>query len=171
MMSGQSVGAQRPPTTLANRQHGPYVTRALPHPSSLLLPASRMLMTRSTLYAAMLPLALFVGKLAAPTVSENIAANDNRHSAGTLKNGVLTVAIEARSGAWRPEDSGGRVLDVAAFAEPGKPLSTPGPLIRVPVGTEVRATIRNRLDKPLIVYGFGKTRGLSDSIIVPVNGS
>ena len=62
-------------------------------------------------------------------------------------------------------------LDVAAFAEAGKPLSTPGPVIRVPVGTEVHATLRNRLDKPLIVNGFGKTRGLSDSVIVPVNGT
>jgi hypothetical protein len=32
----------------------------------------------------------------------------------------------------------------------------------------VRATVRNRLDKPLIVFGFGKTRGVSDSVIVPV---
>jgi FtsP/CotA-like multicopper oxidase with cupredoxin domain len=84
---------------------------------------------------------------------------------------VLTVAIEARTGIWRPEGDSGRALDVAAFAEAGKALSTPGPVIRVPVGTEIHATIRNRLDKPLIVYGFGKTRGPSDSVIVPVNGT
>lgn len=127
-------------------------------------------MTRSVAHAVLLPLALLVASLATTPAPEGVAANDNRHAAGTLKNGVLTVALEARTGVWRPEGSGGRALDVAAFAEAGKSLSTPGPVLRVPLGTEVHATIRNRLDKPLIVYGFGKTRGLSDSVIVPVNG-
>ena len=36
-------------------------------------------------------------------------------------------------------------------------MSVPGPLIRVPAGTEVRASLRNSLDKPLTVFGFGKT--------------
>ena len=106
-----------------------------------------------------------------PTAVEPIAPNDNRHTAGTLANGVLTIALEAREGAWKPEGDGGRALDVAAFAEEGKPLSTPGPFIRVPAGTTIRATVRNRLDRPLYVFGFGKTRGLSDSVAVPVNGS
>jgi FtsP/CotA-like multicopper oxidase with cupredoxin domain len=116
-----------------------------------------------------------IGSLAAgpglPRAAERIVPNDNRQAAGTLKHGVLTVAIEARTGIWRPEGDSGRALDVAAFAEAGKALSTPGPVVRVPVGTEIHATIRNRLDKPLIVYGFGKTRGPSDSVIVPVNGT
>ena len=111
---------------------------------------------------------LLAGSAHAP---DSIGANDNRHSAGTLKNGVLTVALEARTGAWHPEGNGGRALEVAAFAETGKPLSTPGPMIRVPVGTEVRATIRNRLDRPLVVFGFGKMRGMADSTVVPANGS
>ncbi|HET9706697.1 MAG TPA: multicopper oxidase domain-containing protein [Gemmatimonadales bacterium] len=119
--------------------------------------------------------ALALGSLAARTAvsptTERIAPNDNRHTAGTLRNGVLTVVLEARTGVWQPEGENGRALDVAAFAEAGKPLSTPGPFIRVPEGTEIRATIRNRLDKPLIVYGFGHSRGLSDSVIVPVNGA
>jgi manganese oxidase len=118
---------------------------------------------------------LALGTLAARTtdspVTERIAPNDNRQAAGTLRNGVLTVALEARTGAWQPEGDSGRALEVAAFAEAGKPLSTPGPFIRVPEGTEIRATITNRLDKPLIVYGFGKSRGLSDSVIVPVNAA
>lgn len=127
-------------------------------------------MTRSVAHVALLPFVVLVAASAAAPAPESIAPNDNRHAAGTLKNGVLTVAIEARAGTWRPEGSGGRTLEVAAFAEAGKSLSTPGPVLRVPVGTEVHATIRNQLDKALIVYGFGKTRGLSDSVIVPVNG-
>lgn len=128
-------------------------------------------MTRWMAYAALASLGSLAAGPAAPRSAERIVPNDNRQPAGTLRNGVLTVALEARSGAWLPEGDGGRTLDVAAFAEAGKALSTPGPVIRVPLGTEVRATIRNRLDRPLIVYGFGKTRGQSDSVIVPVNGT
>ena len=122
-------------------------------------------MQRWIMYAAL----VLVGGATQPFAVDTVAPNDNQHSAGVLEKGVLTVSLEARSGRWYPEGEGGRTLDVAAFAEEGKALSNPGPLIRVPVGTTVRATIHNRLDKPLTVFGFGKTRGLSDSIVVPVD--
>src|SRR5688572_16547480 len=125
-------------------------------------------MTRVVAFAL---LTVFAVGRSTPPLAETVAPNDNRRAAGTLANGVLTVALEARPGVWHPEGDKGRSLEVAAFSEEGKALSTPGPLIRVPVGTEIRATVRNRLDKPLIVYGFGKTRGASDSIIVPVNAA
>ena len=117
-------------------------------------------------------LSLAVLLLAGPArgVIDTVAPNDNRHTVGTLANGVLTVALEAREGEWKPEGEGGRALTIAAFAEEGKALSTPGPFIRVAAGTIVRATLRNRLDKPLIVFGFGKSRGMSDSVMVPANG-
>ena len=122
-------------------------------------------MTRWTLSLSVL---LFIGPTK-PAAVETIAPNDNRRTAGTLANGVLTIALEAREGAWYPEGEKGRALSVAAFAEAGKPLSTPGPLIRVTAGTTVRATIRNRLEKPIVVFGFGKTRGWSDSVTVAAN--
>ena len=100
-----------------------------------------------------------------------IEANDNRRPAGTLRNGVLTVSLEARSGAWYPEGPNGKTLDVAAFGEPGRALQNPGPLIRVPVGTEVRATVRNALDVPMTLYGFGASRGLSDSVSIAPGAS
>jgi FtsP/CotA-like multicopper oxidase with cupredoxin domain len=106
---------------------------------------------------------------AKPFPADGIAPNDNRASVGTLANGVLTAAIEARRGIWHPEGEGGRRVDIGAFAEDGKTLTNPGPLIRVPVGTTVRLTIRNRLEKPLTVAGLG-TRGLFDTVTVPVNG-
>ncbi|MFI5229443.1 MAG: hypothetical protein ACHQWU_10260 [Gemmatimonadales bacterium] len=123
-------------------------------------------MTRPTASLLLVPLALFVARVAMPPASNSIAPNDNRHAAGTLAGGVLTVALEVRPGTWHPEGDGGRGIDVAAFAEVGHSLTTPGPLIRVRVGTEVRATIHNTLDEPLTVFGFGKTRGLSDSLVV-----
>jgi len=124
-------------------------------------------MPRWITYAAL----ILVGGAMHPFAPETVAPNDNRRPVGTLEKGVLTVALEARLGRWYPEGQGGRALDVAAFAEQGKALSTPGPLIRVRVGTTVRATLHNRLDKPLTLFGFGKTRGLSDSVVVPVDGT
>jgi FtsP/CotA-like multicopper oxidase with cupredoxin domain len=106
---------------------------------------------------------------ARPFTGDRIAPNDNRTSVGTLANGVLTAAIEARHGVWHPEGDGGRGVDIAAFADEGKTPTNPGPLIRVPVGTTVRLTIRNRLDQPLTVAGLG-ARGLFDTVTVPVNG-
>jgi FtsP/CotA-like multicopper oxidase with cupredoxin domain len=99
--------------------------------------------------------------------SDLIQANDNRTPAGKLENGVLTVALETRNGVWQPEGDRGKIIDsLAAFAEVGKPLSTPGPLLRVPVGTKVQGTLRNTLDRQLTVFGLGKSRGMSDSIMV-----
>jgi FtsP/CotA-like multicopper oxidase with cupredoxin domain len=116
-------------------------------------------------------LALFAAGFSAAPPLPRITPNDNRRPAGTLKNGVLTITLEARQGDWRPEGDQGRPLEVAAWSEPGKELLVPGPLIRVPAGTEVRATLRNTFDKPLTVMGFGKTRGLSDSVVVPARGT
>ncbi|MGH9883949.1 MAG: multicopper oxidase domain-containing protein [bacterium] len=120
---------------------------------------------------ALCVLATLLAAAAAPRAPERVAPNDNRHAAGTLKNGVLTVALEARRGLWYPEGDQGRGVEVAAWAEEGKAASAPGPLIRVPVGTEVRATLRNSLEKPLKVFGFGKARGLGDSLTIPARGT
>ena len=94
-----------------------------------------------------------------------IVANDNRRPAGTLRNGVLTVRIDARDGTWTPDGPMGHHYSVAAFAEAGKTATTPGPLLRVPLGAEVRATVRNTLGKTLWMYGLGAKRGIaSDSV-------
>ena len=57
-------------------------------------------------------------------------------------------------GEWSPEENDGPALNVAAFREEGGPLSTPGPLLRVPEGTEIDATISNHLEQPLTVHGL-----------------
>lgn len=98
---------------------------------------------------------------------ETVEANDNRRPAGRLRNGVLTVRLEARNGLWEPEDEDGPKLPVAAFAEEGRALSTPGPLLRVQAGTDVRVTIRNRLEVPMWLHGMGATRGIGgDSVLI-----
>ena len=80
--------------------------------------------------------------------------NDNRVPAGTMKDGVLTLRLVARPAAWHPEGVQGCGLRVHAFAEDGKAAQIPGPLIRVPVGTEVRVIIRNDLGENVRVRGL-----------------
>ena len=102
-----------------------------------------------------------------PTVS----INDNRWPAGQFENGILTVKLDARNGMWYPEGPDGPGLPVAAFAEAGGLLQNPGPLIRVPAGTDVRVILRNCLEKPLTVYGLGARRGIAgDSIRLEPDG-
>jgi len=88
--------------------------------------------------------------------------NDNRRPAGRLHHGVLTVNLEARTGTWHPEGEAGPGLEIAAFGEAGGALQIPGPLIRARAGTEVRVSLRNSLDRPLLV------RGLHDRPIAPI---
>ena len=90
---------------------------------------------------------------------ERIAVNDNRAAAGTLRNGVLTLRLEAREGEWRPDGKSGTPIVVRAFGEQGKPLSIPGPLIRVPEGTQIHAFVTNALARPLGVLGLSPRGG------------
>ena len=90
--------------------------------------------------AFVFPLALF-----SQQSPERIASNDNRVPAGSLRNGVLELNLEIRKGQWFPEADDGASVMVEAFAEAGKKLSTPGPLIRVAAGTEIYVTLRNTL--------------------------
>ncbi len=86
---------------------------------------------------------------------EPVAPNPNTAPAGSRRDGVLTVRLEARLGAWRPDADVDSAVTVQAFAEEGKSPEIPGPLLRASQGTEVRVTIRNLiLDSTLIVHGL-----------------
>ncbi len=92
----------------------------------------------------------------ASTAPPMVAANDNRAPAGVLKDGVLTLHLVAAVARWQPEgqDKADPVRIIQAFAEEGKAPQIPGPLIRVPEGTEIRMTVRNTIPgDPLRVYG------------------
>lgn len=94
-----------------------------------------------------------------------IIANQNHASAGTLRDGVLTVHLEIAKGEWHPEAEDGIALSVYAFGESGKPLKNPGPLIRVPQGTEIRAFLHNVLPIAITVHGLGERKGDSDAVL------
>jgi len=97
-----------------------------------------------------------------------IRLNDNRTPAGTLAQGVLTIALEARLGDWHPLGADKPGVSIFAFGEAGKPLQDPGPLLRVSVGTEIRARITNRTSAPLVVHGLARRRvAVMDTLVVP----
>jgi manganese oxidase len=101
-----------------------------------------------------------------------IVPNDNRQPAGRLEDGVLTLRLEARDGMWHPHGFEGDGIRIGAFGEEGGPLRLPGPLIRVPLGTEVRTKLRNALDRPLAVFGLGEDRGFAgDSVLIEPGAS
>ncbi|HEU4787602.1 MAG TPA: multicopper oxidase domain-containing protein [Gemmatimonadaceae bacterium] len=97
-----------------------------------------------------------------------IVANDNRSAAGSLKNGVLEVNLEAREGAWRPYGSNGPPITILAFGEKGKSPQTPGPMIRVKAGTRIHATVTNSASGTLVVHGLAaRSRPMIDTLVVP----
>ena len=86
---------------------------------------------------------------------EEIQINDNRKQAGELRDGIYYIHLEIREGIWYPESKAAAPMKIKALAEEGKPLSVPGPLMRVTEGTEIRATITNKIkDLPQELYGF-----------------
>jgi FtsP/CotA-like multicopper oxidase with cupredoxin domain len=95
-----------------------------------------------------------------------IKSSDNRLPRGRLKDGVLTIELEARVGVWYPEDHDGPSLQVQAFAEPGHSPEIPGPMIRVPEGGEISVDIRNAIPgSTLLVHGFHTRPGNPDDTV------
>ncbi len=100
----------------------------------------------------------------APRASEpgsglaTVVPNDNRSSAGQLRGGVLELDLVASLVRWEGEVSNlgegvaePEVIEVLAFAEEGEAPRIPGPMLRVPQGTEVRVRVRNDLPKTLSI--------------------
>ena len=110
-------------------------------------------------------LLLFVAVVLAGPVqlrAQNLPAinvNDNRSPAGELRDGALTLRLEIGEGNWRPESDDGEAVSIYAFGEPGKPLQAPGPLIRVPQGTEIDVTVHNTLPVAAMVRGLHQRPG------------
>ena len=96
---------------------------------------------------------------AARLAMSRIEPNRNLSPAGQLQDGVLNIHLEIRGGRWHPEADTGPSVAVQAFAEAGRPPQIPGPLIRVPAGTAIRATLRNALDRPAQIYGLHQRPG------------
>ena len=105
-------------------------------------------------WTSLLATALF---LPLPSAAEQspfsvIVANDNRTPAGILKDGILNLHLELRQTRWYAEAPDGVYEHVYAFAEQGHPPQSPGPLLRVPHGTRIHASIHNSLPRAAKIY-------------------
>lgn len=132
------------------------------------LPAS---WSRVTLLVCSLALAVSsfsAGMPASPRYDlPRIRWNDNDRPAGALADGVLTLRLELVRGEWRyVEDRPG--VEVLAFREIGRDPENPGPMIRVPAGTDIQVSVSNPLDVDLVIHGFSSRRVADmDSLVVP----
>ena len=87
-----------------------------------------------------------------------VAFNDNRVAAGRLRNGVFELSLELRRGLWHPLGPDKEAISIFAFGETGKGLETPGPLLRVPLGTRIRVRVHNATEQPVVLHGFSVHR-------------
>lgn len=93
-----------------------------------------------------------------------VEPNDNRMPRGVLAGDSLVIALDVVTADWYPERDDAFHLRVAAFAEPGRAPEIPGPLIRVPAGTRIIATLRNSLaDSAVTFMGFVTRPAATDS--------
>ncbi|HEX2723286.1 MAG TPA: multicopper oxidase domain-containing protein, partial [Gemmatimonadaceae bacterium] len=103
-------------------------------------------------------------EIAAAAPPSVVVANDNRRPAGTLKNDTLRIDLTLQTARWYPEAADGPFVDLPVFAEVGQKPQIPAPLIRVPVGTTIVASIRNTLpDSVLWVRGLTTRPAKPDS--------
>ena len=101
-----------------------------------------------------LPLTLLLsnGAEVRPQALPVAAPNDNRTPAGVLRDGMLTISLEATRTMWHPDGDSLPGMPIEAFAESGKQPSAPGPLMRVTAGTELQVSVRNSLDRDTLTF-------------------
>ena len=101
-----------------------------------------------------------------PAANARLATpNQNRVPAGRLTKGTLTVALDVVEAAYQPEGAEDPVVRVLALAEAGKTPQVPGPLLRAPVGTTVKLTLRNQTDSALMFSGFRQSLKAQDDTL------
>ena len=99
-----------------------------------------------------------------------VLANDNRTPAGTMRDGILSLDLDARTGQWQPEGPSRPSLQVPVFAENGQPPQAPGPLIRVPAGTQLTVRVSNHLPVAIDVHGLHDRPGHTDDKVTLAPG-
>lgn len=119
--------------------------------------ALSLLLASTVVFAGAAP----AGRNAPPVLSPN----PNTKAAGAVRDGVLTIDLEATAARWHHDGGAPSVKVVDAFAEPGRTPTIPGPLVRIPAGTEVRFRVRNSLPRA-ITFFVPTSIMTNDSIIV-----
>ncbi len=91
----------------------------------------------------------------AQTAYERVRPNDMRARAGVTMAGTVAIRMEARPAQWHPQGDDMPGVLIPVFAEIGRPAQVPGPLIRVPGGTNVIVTVRNVIpNQMLTIHGL-----------------
>ena len=85
--------------------------------------------------------------------------------------GELTVELEIREGAFYPEDESGLSLQVFAFAERGKQLQIPGPMIRVAQDTQIHITVHNLIARNVLIHGMHTRPGKNSDTLEVAAGA
>jgi FtsP/CotA-like multicopper oxidase with cupredoxin domain len=86
---------------------------------------------------------------------ERARPNDNRARAGVTMAGTVAIRMEARLAQWHPQGDDAPGIVIPVFAEIGRPAQVPGPVIRVPGGTNVIVTIRNMIPNHMLtIHGL-----------------
>src|SRR5512143_3707333 len=97
-----------------------------------------------------------------------VVCHDNDRAAGTLRHHKLTLQLDIVEADWHPDGEDGPGLRVPVFAEAGHAPADPGPLVRMPQGTTVEVTVRNRLATgSATVHGFHSRPGKDAPLVIP----
>ena len=100
------------------------------------------------------------------------SVHSNHVPAGTRTGATLTIALDIVESAWKPEGDDDPEVPVLAFAEHGEAPTVPGPLIRVPQGTEIRVTLTNRTNSAITIGGLRPGVSESpDTLTIAASGS
>jgi FtsP/CotA-like multicopper oxidase with cupredoxin domain len=101
----------------------------------------------------------------------DVQINDNRRAAGRLDGNTLTLALETGTGIWRFDGDDKPGVAMQALGEAGSALQIPSPMIRVPAGTEIRLSLRNKDgDGSLIMHGLYDRPAPGDTTITLAPG-
>jgi manganese oxidase len=95
------------------------------------------------------------------------APNDNRKPAGHLAGGVLRIDLDAALAMWHPDGDSLPGIPVEVFAERGQRPQVPGPLVRMPAGTQILLSIRNTLEHDTLTFVLPNDTGADSIAIVP----
>ena len=116
---------------------------------------------RSRSAAAVLGVVLFSAAPVSRRTPNLLQPNPNTERAGSLRDGVLTIALEAKESAWRLNGATRPPMTIEAFSEVGKAPLMPGPLVRAPQGTEIHATEGGR-----VAYAGNELKGYGNLVLI-----
>jgi FtsP/CotA-like multicopper oxidase with cupredoxin domain len=94
-----------------------------------------------------------------------INTHDNLVPAGVLSGDEYAIELVVEQGMWYPGGENSFGIAMYAFREVNGPLQIPGPLVRIPQGTDVMVTIRNAVSGELHINGLHSYSGASEEIL------